>query len=106
MREVDETLIDAWIEQYKPIPNHIGEGGWIINEVPIMFETYGDELEFVFNQPAHNVWTWVDGDEGSFIVAGFSYVNRIGYFVTKEPWAQFEEIQVDYYDEEDDDEDL
>jgi hypothetical protein len=106
MRYADEKLVDDWLDKYKPIGNHIGDsGGWIINDIPIMFETFGPELEFVKSQPPNNVWTWMDGDEGSFISAGMGYVNRIGYFVTKEPWIDMsEEVQIDYYDDEADDE--
>jgi hypothetical protein len=71
-----------------------------------MYETFGAEEDFVRQQPANNVWTWVDGDEGTFIVAGMAYVNRIGYFVTSEPWTDYVEIQVDAYVSTDDTEEL
>lgn len=101
MRKDLEKEVDQWISAYKPIANHLNDNsGWIINEKAIMFETYGEELDFVRNQPDNHVWTWIDGDEGTAIVAGMAYVNRIGYFVTEVAWSDISsEVMVDYYDE-------
>ena len=79
--------VDEWSDLYLPIVNHLdanasfddGNGG-------IMFETYGEEVEYVFAQPSAVVWTYVDGDDGTYILAGRHYVNRIGYFITEYPW--------------------
>lgn len=71
---------EEWFEKYKPIRNPFSEnaGGWN----GTMFETYGKEMDFVRAMPRENVWTWVDGDDGKdYIVSGFHFVNRIGYFV-------------------------
>jgi hypothetical protein len=46
-----------------------------------MFETYGQELEFVKSQEPDRIWTLVDVDGHESIVHGFHFVNRIGYFV-------------------------
>lgn len=103
-----EELTDKWIDEYKPIPNHISStSGWEIDGVGIMFETYGAEVEFVSQQPDNHVWTWIDGDEGTVIVAGMAYVNRIGYFVTEKAWTDLNAfVEVDTYDmgDEDDEE--
>lgn len=97
-----EQEVDKWLETYKPITNHLNnDSGWIINEKAIMFETYGDEFDFVKSQPDNHVWTWVDGDEGTAIVAGMAFVNRIGYFVTEVAWADpSTSVDVDYYSED------
>ncbi len=64
-----------------------------------MFETYGDEVEFVAKQADNLVWTWVDGDDGTFLQAGPHFVNRIGYFVCRKPWRTEDQwIQVDEYE--------
>jgi hypothetical protein len=34
------------------------------------------------------VWTLVDDDNIWYIIPGYHLVNRIGYFVTKEPWQE------------------
>jgi hypothetical protein len=42
------------------------------------------------------VWTYVDGDGGTYIVDGYHLVNRIGYFITQNarPDDQFYEVIV------------
>lgn len=80
---------EQWNDQFQPIINIFddnasfddGDGG-------VMFETYGDEMEFVLataRSTPLNVWTYVDGDEGTYVINGLQYVNRIGYFVTHKP---------------------
>jgi hypothetical protein len=93
---------DAFVEKYKPIANKFSSQP---NEYT--FETYGEEVEFVKSQDIHNIWTWVDGDECSLLVAGFAYVNRIGYHITEVPWTDedeyvllSQEVECECYDEE------
>jgi hypothetical protein len=82
---------DDWEETYKPTINHIDENAsWN----SMMFETYGEEVEFVRAQPYENVWTYVDGDEGTYLVNGYGFVNRIGYFVCEVPWVYGEFIEI------------
>jgi len=70
---------EQWEEKYKPILNHIDPNQFIL------FETYGDELEFIKRQNPNNVWTLIDGDEGTYVSSGFHLVNRISYIVTEHP---------------------
>jgi hypothetical protein len=90
-----EQALDAWTEKYLPIQNHL------VTEAPwngTMFETYGEEYAYVAAQPPQNVWTWMDGDTGSWIVNGLFFVNRIGYFITENPCElDIVEIQTDIY---------
>ena len=90
-----EQALDAWTEKYLPIQNHlVTEASWN----GTMFETYGEEYAYVAAQPPENVWTWVDGDTGSFILSGLHIVNRIGYFITRNAWeVDPTEIMVDIY---------
>jgi hypothetical protein len=87
---------DEWCATYKPIINHIdtnasfdnGDGG-------TMFETYGDEVAFVKEQPEDRIWTYGDGDDGgSYVWNGWSFVNRIGYFITEVPCPPDTTIQI------------
>lgn len=90
--------LDQWEETYRPIKNSfVDSASW--NNT--MFETYGEELAFIDEQPNENVWTWVDGDDGTYIVAGRAFVNRIGYFVTEVPWTnEAQYVQVEQNEEE------
>lgn len=102
MSDINIDEIIQWEKKYKPIANHIDSGAsWTSDGVGLMFETYGAEEEFVRQQPDNNVWTWVDSDEGSVIITGMAFVNRIGYFVTSEPWTDHVEVQVDIYEDSD-----
>ena len=85
-----EMSYDDWIEKYKPIDNTIGK---YVTKGDKQFETYGAEKEFVLDQDAEYVWTWVTGDNADLLLPGFHYVNRMAFFVCEEPWTE-EEQQV------------
>ena len=89
---------DEWFEQFKPIPNHLDENASFNDgEQGYMFETYGDEVEFVKSQDSNRIWTYSDGDNGgTYISDGYHVVNRIGYFVTTVPYddSQYYQIQL------------
>jgi hypothetical protein len=60
-----------------------------------MFETYGDEIEFVKQQPEAHIWMYGDGDDGgTYIWNGWGFVNRIGYFVTEVPCPDNTTMQI------------
>lgn len=71
------TLTDEeWDNKYVPMDNPFQKDTQL-------FETYGDELEFIMSVPVEHVWTQVDGDDGGvYIVNGRHLVNRIGYYFT------------------------
>lgn len=71
---------DHWFDTYKPIKNTLTNGE------DYHFETYGNEYEFIKAQDQNKVWTEVDGDEGTYIISGWHFVNRIHYYITEEPW--------------------
>jgi hypothetical protein len=62
-----------------------------------MYETYGDELQYVREQPNKRTWTIVDTDGNHLlIIAGFHIVNRLGYLITNEEWEdEYEEFLID-----------
>ena len=65
---------EQWEEKYKPINNPFTENN--------LFETFGEECDFVERVNPLNVWTLVDGEDGTYIVEGLHSVNRVGYFIT------------------------
>lgn len=87
---------EQWIETYKPMHNHIAETSDFDDT---MFETYGDECQFIqelVNTAPDTIWTLVAGDsiDGWSIISGRHYVNRMGYFVSQVPFAYDMEIQI------------
>jgi hypothetical protein len=93
-----ELTEEQWFDTYKPIPNHLDENASFNDgDNGYMFETYGDELEFVKAQDSNRIWTYSDGDNGgTYISDGYHVVNRIGYFVTTVPYddSQYYQIQL------------
>ena len=92
-----EMSFEEWEATYKPIYNHIDKNASFQDESDngIMFETYGDEVEFVRSQSPANIWTYGDGDDGGgYIWNGWHIVNRIGYFVTEVPCPPDTTIQI------------
>jgi hypothetical protein len=87
-----EIDYDVWLETYKPILNHIDTNASFDG---MMFETYGDEVEFVKSQSPDKIWMYGDGDSGnSYIWSGWGFVNRIGYFITEVPCPPNTDIQI------------
>lgn len=76
-------LVDNWVDTYKPIKNENNDWGGDYSA----FETYSPEVDFVWSKPDNLVWTEIDGDEGSYIVAGKHLVNRLQYYVCEIPWT-------------------
>ena len=87
---------DEWFNTYKPIPNHLDENASFNDgDQGYMFETYGDEVEFVKAQEPNRIWTYSDGDDGgTYISDGYHVVNRIGYFVTTVPYDDKQYYQI------------
>ncbi len=58
-----------------------------------MYETFGDELDYVMTIPHTRVWTVIqEGEEEPVIVAGRWRINRMGYLVSKEEWKDEKEM--------------
>jgi hypothetical protein len=101
---------EEWLYKYKPIENNLVDDASFQDEngKGIMFETYGIELEYVLkiaNSDKHNqVWTYVDGDDGTYVTNGYHLVNRIGYFISSVPYDDskepFLDVLVDEYETE------
>ncbi len=80
---------DQWEDRYEPIFNEdLGEdalfGGLLYETDDLTLATFRDG----------QIWTWVEGDEGSYIVPGVHVVNCLGFFVTAKE-HNFEEITVE-----------
>jgi len=87
-----EMTMEEWEATYKPIPNNIDTNASFDG---LMFETYGPEYAFVQKAHANHIWTYGDGDDGgSYIWSGWSFVNRLGYFITEVPFPENTDIQI------------
>ena len=83
-------LQDEWEATYKPIKNDNNDWGGTYSA----FETFSPEVDFVWSKPDNLVWTEIDGDEGSYIIAGKHLVNRLQYYVCEVPWTDENETVV------------
>lgn len=86
---------DDFYEKFNPIKNHINDNASFDG---CMFETYGEELEFVqktAKETPKKVWTILDCEGKLYLGAGYHYVNRFGYLITEEDWTD-EEQEQDY----------
>lgn len=75
-------------DRYQLVRNHLNpNASWAYGEDGgCLFETYGDELDFVRQQAPGTVRTFVDGDDGDqYLLSGFHLVNRIGYLIATTP---------------------
>lgn len=92
-----EMTMEEWEATYKPIYNHIDINASFQDKTGqgIMFETYGDEVEFVKSQSPANIWMYGEGDDGgTYIWNGWGFVNRLGYFITEVPCPENLRVQV------------
>jgi hypothetical protein len=85
-------LEDDWRAHFKPLVNHLDDNASWQDEDGrgIMFETYGDELEFVLGCNPACVWTYCDNEEGMLVLVSGLYsfeMGVLGYFVTQVPVA-------------------
>ena len=87
-----ELTFEEADEQFKFIPNNYDEYSSFDG---LMFETYGDEVDFVKSQSPANIWMYGSGDDGgTYVWNGWGFVNRLGYFITEVPCPDGLTIQV------------
>jgi len=87
-----EMTFEEADEQFKFMVNNYDENASFDG---LMFETYGDEVEYVKSKPHNRIWTYGDGDDGGlYIWSGWSFVNRIGYFISELPFPENTTIQI------------
>ena len=70
---------DDWISKYKPVMEN--------NSIK-MYETYGEEFDFVKTVEPRKVWTTLAEDNDIFVESGYRWVNRICYIITEIPWEE------------------
>ena len=102
MNDLIELTEEEWFDKFKPIPNHIDENASFSDgDNGYMFETYGEELDFVKSHQSNRIWTYCDNDfGGTSIFQGMRIVNRIGYFVTIVPFDANKDYQIQISNED------
>jgi hypothetical protein len=69
-----------WEAKFKPKQNHLSKFQCK------MYETYGEEYDYIKSLDPKYVWTNVQGDMSDLLVAGVAWVNRLSYYVCEIPW--------------------
>ncbi len=59
-----------------------------------VYETYGEELEYIKSLDPRYVWTNVQGDFCDLLVNGIAFVNRLSYTVCEVPWEEDTDYEV------------
>lgn len=81
---VRELTWDEFNDEFRIIANHLST-----DDTLDMFDTHGEEFEFVrkrSNSHPGTVWTYMeDGSGGTMIGDGLHFVNRLGYIITEMP---------------------
>jgi hypothetical protein len=96
MKTVKPKIItwETFVKKYNPIKNNIDKDSGFDG---FFFETFGEEYKQVkkaYDKNPKNVWTIIDADDKPYIRSGWSYVNRLGYIITKKEW-EHESIEVE-----------
>jgi hypothetical protein len=87
-----EMTFEEADEQFKFMVNNYDENASFDG---LMFETYGDEVEYVKSKPQDRIWMYGQGDDGGlYIWSGWGFVNRIGYFISENPVPYNTTIQI------------
>jgi len=95
--ELIELTEDEFDTRYPLRPNHLNpHATWAFGDTRgCLFETFGEELDFVRMQHPSTVWTLVDGEDGDMYVhSGVHFVNRIGYLISLAAVPEGVDIQV------------
>lgn len=83
----------AFLAEYQPQLNHLYPHAPFAG---MMFETFGEELAYLCQQPPAQLWTVVEGDDypQPMLISGFHLTNRLGYFLTAIPVSDGQQIEV------------
>jgi len=68
---------DDWLEEYQPIEDEAN--------LTDLWDTDDPILKVI--KPEH-IWTLVEEDDDGYIVSGFQFVNRLGYYITRKAWTE------------------
>lgn len=87
MKELKELTLLNWINEYNPIED--SEKNYVQ-----MFETYGEDFDFIKSQHPLTIWTLVEYEGEELITNGYHFVNRLGYYITEKQFDPELNIEV------------
>ncbi len=96
MTKYTELTQDEFNANFPLLPNHLNPtASWTIGGgAGCLFETYGEELDFVRRQDSKTIWTLLARDNGDLLlVSGFQFFNRVGYLISTNPIKEGQIIQ-------------
>ncbi len=102
-----ELTEEAFDEQFRTLPNHLNPTApWDQGDAQgCLFETYGEEYEFIKSHDQSRVWTLVDNNDGTMnIISGLRWINRLGYLITQKPWPAGATVEVSFETKPDEEE--
>lgn len=87
---------EEWAEKYNPIKNPFNEIGEGEDKWVFLHYHYVEEHHLIKDYLGdYRIWTKVQGDNGSvIIISGQHNHNRLGYYITENPYIAGESIQV------------
>ena len=85
--------LDKFIEKYKPVKRKEENSEMFIGIS--VFETYGDDHDFVLKQHANLIWTVCTEGETDFINSGYHFVNRMYHSICEVPFNEKEDIVIE-----------
>lgn len=97
MTKLTTITEDQFDDRYTLLRNHLNPNAtWAYgDENGCMFEAYGAELDFVRQQNPRCVWTFMDGDDGEYLVVNGIYpFQGIGFLISTEPVPYGSEVVV------------
>lgn len=77
---------EDFVKKYKPVKNHLDPHAGFDG---CLFETFGEEIEFVRRSNYRKTWTLL-GNDDLHVVPGYHWVNRMGHFITEVPYDEDE----------------
>ena len=107
--EFKKLTENEFYEQFNCIKNHFYKNPEDCGFDGCMFETYGQEVDFINNiqrmqqnckteaelLSRKQIWTIIEAEGKMYFVSGYHYVNRFGYLLTEEAVPEGIEYEVE-----------
>lgn len=94
--QMDIDHVTVFFEKYQPIENTSNTACFESDDKFYGFETFGSDLEKVKAANPKQIWTVVESEvrDGTVIVNGMRYCNRVFYIITENEWKDGDQIAI------------